>query len=226
MNKKAILLGASGAIGNSLLLLLLENKYYAEVLILVRKELKIQHPKLKQLAIDFDKISDYAGEISGDVVFCCLGTTKNKTPDEQQYKKIDYQYPLEVAGIAARNGVQSYHLVSSIGADKNSSVFYTRTKGEVECDLQAIPFKNIHIYRPSLLDATRKDKRFMEGSISIIMQVVNPILIGKWRKYRSINVENVARAMVRASLEDYPGVYIHESDEIQKMSDAEVVNFS
>lgn len=219
MNKKAILLGASGAIGNSLLFLLLENKDYTEVLILVRKELRMQHPKLKQLEVNFDRISDYAAEIRGDVVFCCLGTTKSKTPDQQQYRKIDYQYPLDVARIAMENGAESYHLVSSLGADRNSSVFYTRTKGEVEHDLEAFPYKSIHIYRPSLLEATRKDKRFMEGSIGIIMTVVNPILIGGLRKYRSIKVENVAKAMVRLSLEDKPGVYIHESDDIQKLSE-------
>jgi uncharacterized protein YbjT (DUF2867 family) len=219
MKKKAIIAGASGAIGNSLLFLLLENKDFAEVLVVVRKELRIQHPKLKQLVINFDQIGDYASEISGDVVFCCLGTTKSKTPDQQRYRIIDYQYPLDIAGIAVKNGTDSFHLISSIGADKNSSVFYTKTKGEVENDLQAFPFRSIHIYRPSLLDATRKDKRFMETSINLLMQIVNPILIAGLRKYRSIKVENVAKVMVDLSLENKPGIFIHESDEIQKLSE-------
>lgn len=221
MEKKAILVGASGSVGNSLLLQLLACKEYSAVLIIVRKELRMQHPKLTQLIIDFDKLSDHAAEIRGDAVFCCLGTTKSKTPNQEQYRKIDYQYPLDVAWIAQTNGAESYHLVSSIGADKNSKVFYTRTKGEVESDLKAVPFKSIHIYRPSALDGPRQETRVLEGVVSAVMYVINPLLIGRLRKYRSIKVETVARAMVRQSLDDQRGVFIHESDKIQQLGAAE-----
>ncbi|WP_142527605.1 NAD(P)H-binding protein [Pedobacter westerhofensis] len=221
MEKKAIVAGASGAIGNSLLFHLLGNKNYAHVLILVRSELRIQHPKLQQLVVDYDRISDYAAQLNADVVFCCLGTTKSKTPDQRQYKKIDYQYPLDIARITSRNGSKGFHLISSIGADKNSKMFYTRTKGEVENDLQQVPFDDIHIYRPSLLDAPRKDKRFMESSMNIIMNVINPVLIGGLKKYRSIRVEDIAKTMIRLSLEDKKGIFVHESDEIQKLSEGD-----
>ena len=220
MKRKAILIGASGAIGNSILFQLLENKNYTTVLILVRKELRIQHPKLKQLIIDFDQINNYQKEITGDVVFSCLGTTKRQTPDEQQYRKIDFQYPLEIARIAKTNGIKSFHLVSAIGANKNSGIFYTRIKGELEKDLQNIPFDNIHIYRPSLLDTARKDKRFLEGSMNFLMSIVNPLLLGPLKKYKSIKVETVARAMINYSLTDNKGVFIHESDEIQNSNNA------
>lgn len=219
MEKKAILVGASGSVGNSLLLQLLACKQYSSVLILVRKELRMQHPKLTQLVIDFDQINQYAPEIKGDMVFCCLGTTKSQTPDQQQYRKIDYQYPLDVAWIAQTNGAESYHLVSSIGANKDSSTFYTRTKGEVERDLKAVPFKSIHIYRPSLLDGPRKNKRVLEGISNAVMYLVNPLLFGGLKKYRSIKVETVAKAMIKESLNDKRGVFIHESDEIEKLSD-------
>lgn len=217
MGKRAILLGASGSVGSNLLQQLLVNDNYTQVLALVRKELKIEHPKLKQLILNFDELNKYTAEITGDVVFCCLGTTKKQTPDEKQYYKIDYQYPLDVAWIAQTNGAESYHLISSIGANKNSSVFYTRTKGEAERDLKAVPFKSIHIYRPSILDGERKESRPMEGIMNAVMHVINPLLVGSWRKYRSIKVSTVAKAMVRQSMVDKREIFIYESDQIQAL---------
>lgn len=218
-HRKAILVGASGSIGRSLLQDLLNDVHYTEVLVLVRKKLTIQHPKLNQLVIDFDQLSAYAAEIKGNAVFCCLGTTKSQTPDQQQYRQIDYQYPLDIARIALTNGAESYHLVSAMGADETSSFFYNRTKGEVERDLKAIPFKSIHIYRPSLLDGERSQKRFGESMMNKLMHIINPLLVGKWRKYRSIKVGAVAKVMVAQSLNDQKGIFTHPSDQIQALSD-------
>jgi uncharacterized protein YbjT (DUF2867 family) len=216
MKKKAILAGASGSIGSSLLQHLLESDAFTEVLILVRKDLGIIHPKLKQLILNFEDINQYAAKITGDVVFCCLGTTKKNTPDEEEYRKIDYQYPLDLAWIAQVNGATGYHMISSIGADKDSNVFYTRTKGEVERDLKAVPFKSLHIYRPSLLNGKRNKKRLAEEIMNLIMWFVNPLLFGRLKKYRSIKVETVACAMLKLALKDDHGVWIHESDEIEE----------
>ncbi|TDQ09835.1 oxidoreductase [Pedobacter metabolipauper] len=218
MDKKAILLGASGLIGGSLLKQLLECPDYSGVLVLVRKKLDVEHPKLKQLVLDFDNLSAHASEIKGDVVFCCLGTTKSKTPDAAQYRKIDYQYPLDVAAIAQANGAEHYHLVSSMGANADSSIFYTRTKGEAERDLKAIPFKSIYIYRPSLLDGERKESRFAEKVMISVMRFINPILTGKLKKYRSIKIEKVAAAMLKESLTNKEGVFIHLSDQIEALT--------
>lgn len=217
MEKKAILLGASGLIGSSLLQQLLENKNYSEVLVVLRKKLPLIHPKLKQLVVDFDQLSNYAKELQGDVVFCCLGTTKKKTPNQEMYKKIDHQYPIDTGWIAYTNGASQYHLVSAMGANPNSRVFYSKLKGEVERDLKTIPFKAIHIYRPSLLDGERKENRLAERIMISIMRVLNPLLIGGLKKYRSIKVDTVARAMLRQSLEENRGVFIHPSDEIAEL---------
>ena len=217
MKMKAIIVGASGSIGTSVLEQLLSNETYSEVLVLVRKDLGIQHPKLKQLILNFDDINKYAAQITGDVVFSCLGTTKSQTPDEAEYKKIDYQYPLDVAWIAQTNGAKSYHLISSIGADKNSSTFYIRTKGEVERDLKAVPFESIHIYRPSLLDGERKQKRTLEKISITVMHLINPLLFGGLKKYRSIKVDTVASAMIKNSMTAHKGVFVYESDQIQEI---------
>lgn len=218
MEKKAILAGASGSIGTSLLQQLLTDANYSEVLVIARQKLTVDHPKLKQLIVNFDQLKDHAAEITGTTVFCCLGTTKSQTPDEVQYRKIDYQYPLDMAWIAHKNGAESYHLVSAMGANIDSSIFYNKTKGETEQDLKTVPFRSIHVYRPSLLKGQRTKKRFLEGLMNIIMLVINPLLIGGLKKYRSIKVEDVAKAMLRQSLEDRKGYFIYESDRIQELS--------
>ena len=211
---KAVLLGASGLIGSSLLGQLLASPHYSEVLVLVRKPLNQQHPKLKVLVVDFDKLNDYAENLKTDVVFCCLGTTKKKTPDQENYRKIDYQYPLDMGWIAYTNGAAQYHLVSSLGANPQSSVFYSRLKGEVERDLKTIPFKTIHIYRPSLLDGERKESRLGERLMIYAMRALNPLLIGGLKKYRSIRIDRVAAAMLNQSLVDKRGIFIHQSDQL------------
>lgn len=220
MQKKAILTGASGSIGSSLLQQLLTDSNYSGVLVIARHPLPIDHPKLKQLIVDFDQLRDYAAEITGTTVFCCLGTTKSQTPDKAQYRKIDYQYPLDMARIAQENGAESYHFVSALGADIHSSIFYSKTKGEAEQALKTVPFPSMHIYRPSLLDGHRTKKRFAEGIMNVMMRIINPVLIAGLRKYRSIKVEDVAKAMLLKSLENRKGYFIHQSDEIQAISRA------
>ncbi len=216
MKKKAILLGASGLIGGDLLDKLLNSEEYLQVLVVVRKALNNQHPKLKQLIVDFDQLQKYANEIVGDVVFCCLGTTKNKTPDKTQYRKIDCQYPVDVAWMAYTNGATAYHFVSSMGADPESRIFYSSVKGEAESALKTIPFKSLHLYRPSLLVGNRKEKRTGEELMIKIMHLINPLLIGPLKKYRSIKTETVATAMYNQSLAELHGIFVYLSDEINK----------
>lgn len=217
MSKTAILLGATGAIGSDLLSKLLANDSYSSVLAIARKPLKISNGKLKQLIIDFDDLDKHQAEIKGDDIFCCLGTTAKQTPDKAIYKKIDYQYPLDVARIALKNGAKSYHLVSAMGANPKSSIFYNKTKGEVERDLEKLNFDSIHIYRPSLLDGNRGEKRFAENTMNVIMRIINPLLVGSARKYRSIKIEKVASAMLKQASKNLKGNYIYLSDEIEKL---------
>ena len=217
MNKKAILIGATGLIGANLLETLLASTNYSEVLVIARKEVKSTNSKLKQLIIDFENLNKHETEITGNDVFCCMGTTAKKTPDKELYKTIDYQYPLDVAKIAFKNGAKSYHLVSSMGANPNSNIFYSRTKGEIEQDLKTIGFESLHIYQPSLLVGDRKEDRFLEGFMFGLMKVINPLLIGSLKKYRSIKIETVASAMLNQANKNLKGVFIYPSDEIEKL---------
>lgn len=214
---EAVIAGATGLIGNSLLHQLLDRPEYTKITAVVRTEIPVQHPKLQQLVVDFDRLENHQYHIKGDVVFCALGTTKHKTPDQEQYRKIDYQYPLDIAFIAQQNGATQYHLVSAMGANEKSSIFYSRLKGEVERDLKTIPFKAVHIYRPSLLVGDRKEHRNAEGFMIGLMNVLNPLLIGGLKKYRSIKIEKVASAMLKQSLKPCDGIFTYGSDEIERL---------
>ncbi|AMR30968.1 nucleoside-diphosphate sugar epimerase [Mucilaginibacter sp. PAMC 26640] len=214
MAYKAIVVGASGLIGSSLLTMLLNHAEYDEVLVLVRKELPLQHKKLVQLVVDFDNLDKHSDAITGHALFCCLGTTKSKTPDAARYRKIDHDYPLQLAQFAKKNGVKHCHLVSAIGANKTSSTFYLKLKGELEEDLQKVGLQTLHIYQPSMLYGDRKEQRSLETVFVGIFKVINPLLLGGWRKFRSIPADSVAHAMYKNSLNGESGIFIHTYDNI------------
>jgi len=218
MTNKAILAGASGLIGSSLLDILLQQPAYSEVLILVRKELPIKHKKLIQLKVDFNHLNDFAGSISGHTIFCCLGTTRKKTPDLTEYRKIDHDYPLHLGQIAAKNGINQYHIVSSLGANAASSNFYLKMKGETEADIEKIGLPCLHIYQPAFLTGDRKEKRFGERFLTGLVKIIDPLLLGSLKKYRSIPAATVAMAMFKQSLKTEEGVFMHPSDKIKLLS--------
>ena len=215
---KAIIAGASGLVGDHLLGVLLQSAAYKDVTILVRQELPLRHVKLKQVLVDFDRLSEYENEINGHALFSCLGSTRKKTPDLSVYRKIDHDYPLQLARIALKNGIQQYHLVSSMGANAASSNFYTKMKGETENDLKDVGLNCLHIYRPALLTGNRTEKRAGERFLFALSKLIDPLLIGRLRKYRSIAAAIVAKAMYKQSLIKQEGVFIHPSDEIKEIA--------
>ena len=208
MGKRAIVAGATGLIGSQLLDILLATDTYDEVLVLVRKKLDITHPKLTQLVFDFDHIENHSSSITGDAVFSCLGTTRNKTPDRNTYYKIDHDYPVRLAKMAQANGVKQFHLVSSIGANPDSGTFYIKLKGETERDIRSLNFYSSFMYEPSMLTGREHETRFGEVFFEGLFKVVNHLLVGKWKKYRSVSGAAVARAMYEQSLQDEPGQWI------------------
>jgi uncharacterized protein YbjT (DUF2867 family) len=218
MGKKAIVAGASGLIGSELLKILLNDPVYSEVLAIVRKPMELNHPKFNQIAVNFDKLDGFAHLIVGDVIFCTLGSTRKKTPDLATYRKIDHDYPVKLASIALTNGISQFHLISSIGADQNSSNFYTKMKGETEEDVKSSGVNALVIYRPSLLTGDRAETRFAEGIMQGISKIINPLLFGGLRRYRSIAAISVAKVMTDLSKTDLKGIYVYESDDIQKLA--------
>lgn len=214
MAYKAIIAGASGLIGSNLVNILLEAPQYAEVLVIVRKELPIQHKKLVQLVINFDELDKHAAAITGHAIFSCLGTTKAQTPDKDQYRKIDHDYPLQLAQLAKQNGVEQFHVVTAIGANKNSSTFYLKLKGELEDELQKLGLKTLHIYQPAMLMGERERSRLLEKIATGVFKVIDPLLVGGLKKYRSVKGSTVAHAMFKKSLESATGTFIYISDKI------------
>ena len=218
MVNRAIVAGAGGLVGGGLLNILLASPGYDEVLILVRKELPVKHRKLTQLVVDFNRLHYYSAAITGDVLFCCLGSTRKKTPDLNEYRKIDHDYPLQLAQIALAGNISQYHLVSAIGADAGSSNFYTKMKGETERDIIEVGLPGLHIYQPSFLAGSRNESRPMEGFFLAVMKVIDPLLFGNLKKYRCIAAATVAKAMYNQSLKNEPGVHIYPSDKIKELA--------
>lgn len=218
MSKTAIIMGASGLIGSKLLSILLNAKEYERVISIGRKKLKKNHKKLEQFVVDFDDVKTYTEHVKGDVTFCCLGTTKKQTPNIEEYYKIDHDYPVNIAVAAAKNSVTQYHFVSAIGANANSGNFYLKTKGQTEKDITKHSLSCVQIYQPSLLTGRSKNQRLGEQLGAAIMWMVNPLLIGKLKKYRSIPAQKVAMAMFKQSLLNKEGVFTYTSDQIQNIA--------
>lgn len=220
MSKIAIVAGSTGLVGAQLLKKLLADPNYAKVITVVRKATGNTHPILQEEIVDFDKIENYAHLFKGDVFFSCLGSTKAKTPDKKQYYKIDHDYPLAMANLALTNGVGQCHVISAIGAKAGAANFYLNMKGEIEQQLASLGFDSVHIYRPSLLTGQRKEQRILEKIAIGLFKMIDPLLIGKARKYRSIDVADVAKAMLNQSLKNFAGVHYYESNDIQSIADS------
>jgi len=215
---KTVIAGAGGLIGSELLKLMLQDNNTSSVTALIRRPMTDTHPKLLKLIINFDQLEQYQEEIRGDVLFCCLGSTRKKTPDLADYRQIDHYYPLKLAEIAKANGISQFHIVSALGADHRSSNFYSRMKGELEQDLNESGLESLHIYQPSLLTGNRKENRTLEKAAIAVMGFLNPLLIGKLRKFRSIQAERVASAMLNQAHKNLKGIYVYPSDKIEEIA--------
>lgn len=216
MGKTAIILGASGLTGKLLLNRLLEDEAYTRVKIFTRRGLDLVHPKLKEFIGDLLSLEEFKKDFTGDEVFCCIGTTAKKTKDKTIYRKIDFGIPATAASFAKANGIKSFLVISALGADAGSNIFYNKTKGEMEQAVLSQEIANTYILRPSLINGKRDEDRLGEKIGSIIMKVLSPFLVGKWKKYRAIEAETIANAL-HALAQAKPDYKIIESDKIQEI---------
>ncbi len=194
----ALLAGASGLVGGHCLRLLLAEPAYGRVIALGRRALPLQHAKLEQ------KLD----------VYCCLGTTIKKAGSQDAFRRVDHDYVVALAQAAKQAGARRFLLVSALGANPRSHIFYNRVKGEVERDVSAVAFAAVHIFRPSLLLGERAESRPLERLGTLAFGVLAPLLVGPLRPYRPIAAEAVAQAMVRAALGEGTGVRVHYYDEM------------
>jgi len=215
--KKAILFGASGFVGGYLLHDLLHSDLYEEVIVVVRKPLEIQHPKLKTIIAHYETLAQHQNELVADDVFIALGTTKKKTPDEKVYYQIDHDYPVLAAQLTKANGAKSVLMVSAVGANVNSSIFYVKTKGETERDVVVVDFEHTHIFQPSMIMGNRAESRPLEKVFISIFSVVNVLLIRKLNKYKGITASNIAKAMFAAAQQPTEKVKVYQWKEMQEL---------
>ncbi|AXR65704.1 oxidoreductase [Leptospira mayottensis] len=210
--KLALVAGATGLIGKYLLEELSTSAEYQKVYALVRRPGSVAG--VEEIVSDYDALVASLFPQGITDVFCSLGTTISKAGSQENFKKVDYEYVLKLAKLVKEIGAKSFFVVSALGANPDSLVFYNRVKGEMERDLKNIDFSFLGIFRPSLLEGEREEVRPGETLGQFFAKIVNPFLLGGIRKYRSIHGRTVAKAMIRIAKKEATGVRILESDQI------------
>jgi uncharacterized protein YbjT (DUF2867 family) len=217
-NKTALLFGSTGLVGGYVLNFLLLHPAYGRVVAFTRRPLDTEHPKLTQHLIDFDQPEKYRHLVKGDDLFCCLGSTMAKAGSKAAFYKVDYTYCYQAASMAAGNKVHQFLLVSSVGANPGSFFFYSKVKGQLEAAVQQLPFWGIHIFRPSVLLGERNENRFGEELAGKLGRVIDRFTGGLLTKYRPIEADVVAKAMVNAAQGLQPGVHVYPSHWLQEVA--------
>ncbi|MGN6491437.1 MAG: NAD(P)H-binding protein [Agriterribacter sp.] len=217
--KTALLLGATGLIGNHLLQLLLNDDEYGKIIALTRKPLPVAHTRLENRIVDFSDTENYRQAITeGDIVFCCIGTTmKDVKGNKTLYRQIDFDIPVNGARFALAKGYTQYALVSAIGARSASSNFYLSLKGQTEDAISPMEFSAVHIFRPSLLLGKRAASRTGEKIAQAVMPALSFLLAGSLAKYKPVAATEVASAMIAATKTGNRGVNIYTYNEIKSL---------
>ena len=215
--KTAIVFGSTGLIGGHLVNQLIQDNYYTKIKIFVRSQTSINNEKVEVINIDFNNLGNHKTEITGDDCFFCIGTTKQNSPDKNDYQKVELDIPKEIAQIAKANSVKSFIFISSIYANPNSSGNYVKFKGLVEEELKRLNFSKLGILRPSFLMGKRKENRVGEKIGILTFSVLSPLLFGPFKKMRPISSEIVAKAMIKIAKQNLQKITF-ESDEIVELN--------
>jgi uncharacterized protein YbjT (DUF2867 family) len=209
--RTALVLGATGLVGTIVVEKLLLSDKYNKIRVLTRKPLAIQHLNLETIIFDFDNTD--SNLVQADDVFCCLGTTIKKAGSKESFYKVDFTYPLQIANMAFANGAKRFAIVTAMGADSKSMVYYNRVKGEIEEALRNVGYESLLIFRPSLLLGNRPEKRMGEQFGETLARFFKPIIP---IKYQAVEAEKVAQAMVLISSSHLRGTVVYESDILQE----------
>lgn len=216
--KSAVVLGATGLVGGALLRLLVTDPGVDVIVALGRRPSGLSGAdaaRVQDVTVDLALPETYREHLAVDCVFCALGTTIKKAGSEAAFRRVDFEYPLAVARAAAAGRdaerARRYVLVSAVGADAKSRIFYNRVKGELEDALRPLPFaRGLRVVRPSLLLGDRQESRPGERAAAALMRATAPLFAGGLKKWRAIGADEVARAMVHAAKSDGDGVVVYE----------------
>lgn len=206
--EKVAVIGSSGLIGGHIVEELLKDSLIREIRLLVRRTSVFNDSRIKQVIVDFTNKQEFKVALEGcDHLFCAIGTTRKKTPNLKEYRKIDFDIPVTAAQLAVEAGAKGFHLVSAIGANSQSMNFYSKMKGEVEDAISRLNIPQIGIYQPSLLLGKRNEKRIAESISACIMPLFSFLIPSD---YKPIQASTVARAMVRDARKETAGVSIYQ----------------
>ena len=214
--KTALIGGASGLVGSHVLHLLADDTTFNRIKLVTRKPLGINREKISEIIVDFDSLNQFAQRLASDVVFCCLGTTIKTAGSQENFRKVDFTYCLELAKAAKAQGAKQFILISSLGADSKAANFYLKTKGETENAIAALGFDSFCILRPSMLLGERKETRVGESIGKVLMQATGFLFAGPFKKYKAIQAATVANCMIELAKNPEPGKLIFENDVIAR----------
>jgi uncharacterized protein YbjT (DUF2867 family) len=215
--KTALVFGSTGLVGGHLLDQLIKNENYNKIKLFVRSEIMINDLKVEIVKTDFNNIEKHKEEMTGDHCYFCIGTTKQNSPDKDEYRRVELDLPKQIAQITKSNSVNSFVFVSSGYADPNSSGDYLKFKGLVEEELKRLSFNKLGIMRPSFLIGDRKEKRLGEKLGIFVFKLLSPLFLGPLKKMKPIQSEKVAKAMIKISNGDFRQ-QVFESNEIVEIS--------
>ena len=197
--KTALVFGSTGLVGGHLLDQLIKNENYNKIKLFVRSEIIINDLKVEIVKTDFNNMEKHKEEMTGDHCYFCIGTTKQNSPDKDEYRRVELDLPKQIAQITKSNSVNSFVFVSSGYADPNSSGDYLKFKGLVEEELKRLSFNKLGIMRPSFLIGDRKEKRLGEKLGIFVFKLLSPLFLGPLKKMKPIQSEKVAKAMIKIS---------------------------
>jgi uncharacterized protein YbjT (DUF2867 family) len=212
-----VIVGATGSIGRELVPLVSSSPYYERLIILHRRPTQFAGlAKVEERIVDLARLKSVPSA-GASTVFCCIGTTQKKAGSTDAFREVDRDIPVALARWAAANGATTFVTISSLGADAHSKSVYLRTKGEMEEGVARAGVPSTYILRPSLLDGQREDFRLAEQVGNRALALINPLMVGPLRRYRSIRTRTVAGAMLACGEKGDPGVHIVESETIQDL---------
>jgi len=196
MKKTALILGATGLVGNLCLELLVASQLYEKIIVLSRKRITPPLFGVENIVTDFSNLHELKSSLVADDIFCAMGTTISKAGSQSNFKKIDFDIPLQTAQFCKENGASKFILVSSIGANSQSKIFYSRIKGKLEEALEKLDYNSLIILQPSFLLGEREDFRLGEAIGKQIAKTFAFVFTGKLKPYKGIDAKNVAKAMI------------------------------